>query len=100
MDNYEIVILDRAKRDLDEIYSYIAYHFQEPVVALKMMDSLEEQILSLEYMPYRCPERRTGLFANKGYRQLLVKNYNVIFRVDDKRKKVLVVTIRYARSQF
>ena len=51
-------------------------------------------------MPYRCPERRTGAYANKGYRQLLAKNYTVIYRVDESAREVLIVTVRYSRSNF
>ena len=51
-------------------------------------------------MPYRCPERRTGVYANKGYRQLFIKHYTVIYRVDEESKTVLIVTVRYSPSQF
>ena len=98
--NYTVKLLSRALRDLDEIYSYIAKNLQEPGTAGSMIDALEEGILSLEQMPYRCPERRTGSYANKGYRQLLIKNYAVIFRIDETQKQVIVVTVRYAKSHF
>ena len=26
----------------------------------------------LEYLPYRCPERKIGAYTNRGYRQLLM----------------------------
>ena len=87
-------------QDLDEIYGYIASNLQEPGVAAELLDALESEILSLEYLPYRCSERRTGSFANSGYRQLMVKNYIVIYRIDEAHKQVLIVTVRYARSSF
>lgn len=97
MDNYEVIFLSKALRDLDGIYTYIAKNLSEPETALALVDELEEQILSLERMPYRCPERRVGVYAGKGYRQLLVKNYVAIFRVDEANKEVVVVTIQYAK---
>ena len=100
MDKYEVRLMNQAMRDLDDIYAYIAGNLQEPGVAAEMVDALESEILSLEYLPYRCSERRTGSFANSGYRQLMVKNYIVIYRVDEANKQVLVVTVRYARSSF
>ncbi len=69
-------------------------------VALKVLDKIEKEILSLEEMPYRFPERKTGAYANKGYRQLFVGNYTVIYRIDEKRRQVIVITIRYSPSQF
>ena len=100
LDNYSVKLLSRALRDLDGIYAYIAKTLQEPETALRMVEELEAQILSLETMPYRCAERRTGAYAGKDYRQLFVKNYTVIFRIDEKEKQVIIVTVRYSRSQF
>lgn len=100
MDKYEVRLMNQALQDLDEIYGYIASSLQEPGVASELLDALESEILSLEYLPYRCSERRTGSFANSGYRQLMVKNYIVIYRIDEAHKQVLIVTVRYARSSF
>lgn len=100
LDKYKVKILSKALRDLDGIYAYIAKNLLEPGTASRLVDKLEEQILSLEYLPYRCPERPTGAYANKGYRQLLVKNYTVIYRVDEAAKEVLIVTVRYSKSNF
>ena len=100
MDKYEVRLMNQALQDLDEIYGYIASSLQEPEVAAELLDALESEILSLEYLPYRCSERRTGSFAHSGYRQLMVKNYIVIYRIDEAQKQVLIVTVRYARSSF
>ncbi|MGM9641417.1 MAG: type II toxin-antitoxin system RelE/ParE family toxin [Faecousia sp.] len=100
MDKYSVKLLSRALHDLDGIYTYIANRLQEPETALRMVEKLETQILSLETMSYRCPERRTGAYVGKGYRQLFVQNYTVIFRIDQEQKQVIVVTVRYSRSQF
>ena len=72
----------------------------EPGIAEQMADVLEKEILSLEAMPYRCPERRRGVYANKGYRQLFIKSYTVIYRIDEASKTVIVVTVRYSGSEF
>ena len=100
LDKYEVCLMNQALQDLDEIYGYIARNLQEPGAAAELLDALESEILSLEYLPYRRSERRTGSFANSGYRQLMVKNYIVIYRIDEAHKQVLVVTVRYARSSF
>ena len=100
MDKYDVRLMNQALQDLNEIYGHIASNLQEPGVAAELLDTLESEILSLEYLPYRCSERRTGSFANSGYRQLMVKNYIVIYRVDESHKQVLIVMVRYARSLF
>lgn len=100
MDKYKVKFLGKALRDLDGIYAYIAKSLSEPTTALNLVNDLESEILSLEVMPYRCPERRRGAYAGRGYRELFVKNYTVLYRIDETKKLVIIVTIRYSRSSF
>ena len=100
MDNYSVKLMSRALRDLDKIYDYISHTLVEPGTALKLVERIENAIFSLETMPYRCPERRRGAYAYRGYRQLLVKNYTVIYRIQESEKQVIVVTVRYSSSEF
>jgi plasmid stabilization system protein ParE len=97
---YTVKLLPRAYRDLDDIYEYIAEILIEPDIAAKLAKSLEEAIFSLESMPQRGALRKTGVYANKGYRQLFVGNFTVVYRVAEAKKRVLVVTVRYSKSQF
>jgi len=99
-DSYTVKLMSRALRDLDGIYKYIAETLLQPGTALKLVEEIEREILSLEHFPNRCPIRRTGVYANKGYRHLFVKNYTAVFRVDEAEKTVIVVTVRYSPSQF
>ena len=100
MDKYNVKFMSRALRDLDGIYEHIAETLLEPNTALNLVEQIEKGIYSLEKMPYRCPERRRGIYANRGYRQLFIGNYTVIYRVNEARKLVIVVTIRYSPSNF
>lgn len=99
MDEYHVKLLSRALWDLDGIYEYISKTLLEQDTARKLVEKIENEILSLNRMPYRCPERKTGAYGNRGYRQLFVENYTVIFRVDEE-KIVIIVTVRYSPSQF
>lgn len=100
MVKYTIRMLQRAADDIDNIYNYIADDFKEIGTAEKMADTLEEAIFSLGEMPYRGSIRRTGAFANRGYRQVFVKNFTIVYRIDETRKMVVIVTVRYAPSSF
>ena len=100
MDKYSVKLMSRAQRDLDGIYAYIARSLMEPGTALALVERIEKAILSLDQMPYRCPTRQRGVYANRGYRQLLVENYTVIYRIDEAKKHVIIVTVRYSPSNF
>ena len=100
MADYTVKLMRRASGDLDDIYNHIADDFKAIGTAQKMADALEEAILSLEEMPYRGSLRRTGAFANRGYRQLFVKNFTIVYRIDEPGKMVIIVTVRYTPSSF
>ena len=100
MDEYTVKLMQRAYNDLDDIYNYIADDFKEIGTAEKMADSLEDAILSLDEKPYRGSIRRTGAFANRGYRQIFVKNFTIVYRIDEAKKMVVIVTVRYTPSSF
>lgn len=98
--NYIVKLLSKAYRDLDGIYCYIADEFKETGTAEQLADLLEEQILGLNVMPYRGAERKTGEFANRGYRQIFVKNFTIIYRINERKEEVIVITIRYTPSSY
>ena len=100
MDKYRVLILPHAARDLESIYEYIAGSLSARDAAEKIMLEFEDAITSLEEMPNRGAMRKIGVYKDKGYRQLFVGNYAVIYRVDNERHMVLIVTARYIKSSF
>ncbi len=82
------------------IYEYIKMTIKEPAIALEMVELIEANILKLDRFPYRGAERKVGMYANKGYRQVFIKNYIVVYRVDEDAKEVIIISIRYSSSNF
>lgn len=100
MAKYTVKLMQRAAGDLDDIYNHIADDFKEIGTAEKIADALENAILSLDEMLYRGSIRRTGAFANRGYRQFFVKNFTIVYHIDEAGKMVIIVTVRYTPSSF
>lgn len=99
MNEYRVKLLSKAYRDLDDIYTYIKEEFKELDTAKKMVELLEEAILGLDRMPFRGFIRKNGIYTRR-YRQLFVKNFTIIYRIDEDKKNVIIVTIRYTGSSF
>ncbi len=95
MDKYSVKLLKRAYRDIEEIYSYIAYEKLAPENATGQTIRIKKSILDLESLPQSHQDRLVGRYAEKGYKQLVIDNYLVIFRIDEKKKIVYVVTVQY-----
>ena len=100
MDKYFVKMMPKAERDIDEIYEYLAKKKEIPEIALNLVDIMENAILSLDCMPYRGSERKVGTYTNKDYRQIFVKNFTIIYRIDEKRHIVIIVTIRYTPREY
>ncbi len=100
MDKYKVLISPKAYRELDDIYKYIKTEFGENDIAINMINLISENILSLSTLPYRAAERKIGIYSNKSYRQIFVKNYIIIYRIDENKKQVIIITIRYSASRF
>lgn len=95
MNKYRIKINPKAIRELDSIYEYITTEKLAPESAKRQVDRIKKAILNLDTFPQSHQERNEGRYAGKGYRQLLIDNYIVIFRIDETSKIVYIVTIQY-----
>lgn len=100
MDKYSVRMYPRAYKDLESIYNYILQIIKENEIAKKSLEDIESAIYSLEGFPYRGAERRYGIYANRGYRQLFVRNFNIIYKVEEASKCVMIITVKYSKSDF
>lgn len=62
-----------------------------------MLDTLAEEIFSLDQFPYRAPLTEEEPWHSQGVHALTVKNFLVYFWVDEAAKKVQVMGIVYGR---
>jgi toxin ParE1/3/4 len=96
---YQVRITARAERDLAILLYDV--HAEQSAAALKWYRGLKQAVLSLEQLPDRCPVTP----ENPQLRHLLYGRkphiYRVIFRIQEKRKRVEVLHIRHgARRGF
>lgn len=99
INNYEIILTDSAKIDLEEIYEYISESLSETNSANKLMEKIENDILRLEQHPYSCIEVQVKPH-NKIYRKLVTGKYIVLYRVDEKYKQVVIFNVIYGKRDY
>lgn len=95
MDKYNVMLYPRAFRDIDDIYSYIALEKMSPENAKRQTDRIWDAVKSLAQLPESHQDRLVGRFAGKGYKQLIVDNYIIIFKIDKEQNRVYIVTVQY-----
>ena len=85
----------KLDEDLEEIFEYIENDLQSPEYSKGQTDRLWKSLKTREIFPSSHQERLVGNYAGKGYRQLLIDNYLAIFKIDEQRKIVKIITIQY-----
>jgi len=97
LNEYIVKITSQAYRELESIYQYFAENLMMPETSLRIVAEIESAIFSLDMLPYRGTERKIG---RKGYRQLFVENYTIVYRINELNKQVIIVTVQYSPGNF
>ena len=97
---YNVSITDGASAELGEILDYIINRLQNPSAAKDFLDKVGECYGRLAENPkiyQRCDYEK---FKEKGYRKAVIKNYVLIYRIDEAAKAVYILHIFYGRQNY
>ena len=83
----------RALKDLSDIYEFIARN--SGLYARIQVERLQDAVANLNNFPSM--GRTVPEFQNLPYREILVGDYRVIYRHDEKRKQVNVMAVVHGR---
>lgn len=97
---YDVKITPIALEDLENIYNYIYQEQEEPQIANKLIETIEEKILSLEFMPQKFVLCKEEILRKKGYRKLIVKNYIAFYLIDEENKRVIIARVLYGARDY
>ena len=97
---YKLVYLSSARADMLQVSRYIAQKLSSPQAAVNLLKSIDESITLLQQFPYTHPIIHLKKVLNKEFRILPVKNFAVIYVVDEDKKIVEIQAIIYAKRDF
>ena len=97
VEQYAVKITEPARRQLQEIIRYIAEDLQEKRTAIRMLDTLEKELLSLSRLPNQVALTEEEPWHSAGIRKLSVKNYLVYFWVDEDQKQVQITAVVFGQ---
>lgn len=93
--NMKIVYTYSARKDLRDIYEYIAHTLLVPETAQSLVERIMSEVRSLEKSPERNPLYRDEPWHSQGVRFLPVKNYLVFYTVNMDIETVSIARIMY-----
>ena len=97
---YSVCISDCAERDLDSIVLYITEKLSAPKAATDFVDAVYNCYDNLESNPYiyeACHDNRLQI---EGYRRATIKNYVLVYKVNEDAKTVTVHRFFYGGQNY
>ena len=94
-ETYSVIYSSKAKDDLIEIYSYIAFDLQVPDIAEGQVNRIRKTIRSLDFMPSRYITVEWEPWKSMSMHQVPVDNFVVYYVVNDDSRTVTVIRIFY-----
>ena len=94
-ETYSVIYSSKAKDDLIEIYSYIAFALQVPDIAEGQVNRIRKTIRSLDFMPSRYITVEWEPWKSMRMHQVPVDNFVVYYVVNDDSRTVTVIRIFY-----
>lgn len=96
--SYRVVFTKTAHHDLKSIYDYISNNLFNKKAANDLVNLIFESAGHLSVFPKKhqiCSEK---LLSNKNVRYLMVKNFKVLYLVDDNELAVFIARIIYSKK--
>ena len=97
---YHLEYLPIARSDMVEIVEYISKELFNPSAAEKLANEMIQTAQRLTEFPYISPIYHTIKPLKYEYRKLIVKNYILLYYVEENAKKVVVARVVNARRDY
>ena len=97
---YKLDVSDPAEQDLSRIISYIAEKLAAPQAAADFADAVFDCYDRLENNPYLYEQCRNAKLQKEGYRRAVIKNYILLYKVNEETKMVVVHRFFYGRQDY
>ena len=97
---YKLVISKEAHKDIDDIVYYIAVEIANPTAAASFLDDVEKSYIEVLNNPRMYSLCQDARLSREGYRKIVIKNYLVLYRIDDEANKIFIVRIIYGGRNY
>lgn len=91
-----IIITNRARTNIDNIYNYIAR--DSITYANKTINNIYSIIQELKFFPYL--GRYVPEISNKYYRERIYKNYRIIYRISENSNTIYILFLYHVKQDF
>jgi plasmid stabilization system protein ParE len=97
---YKLLVSKDAHEDVTGIVDYIAHELGNLSAAGTFLDNVEASYKRIASNPFAYPLCNDERMERIGYRKVVLKNYLLIFRVEEEAKTVYIVRVVYGRRDY
>ena len=96
MKKYDVEVSETAKKDLENIISYLRYDLAGDIIADKYKILFKQELKKIEDIADSMPILDEKLTGHKNIRKVNVRNYIIFYIINEKNNKAFVVRIGHA----
>lgn len=97
---YKIIIAPTVYREINQIYDYISEKLYAKKAAYNLMEQVEKEIQRLKKSPEIYTEIEKIDELKRRYRIIVIKNYVILYTIDNANKIVYVAHMYYGRRNY
>ena len=97
---FSLSIAQEAHDDTDAIVGYMVSELKNPVAASGFLDDVSNGYKTIKANPYLYSVCSDAWLAAMGVRKVVIKNYLILYRVDENRQTVFVLRIVYGGRNY
>ena len=97
---YKLIISKDAHFDIDGIVNYMVDKLQSTTAAIGFLDDVEKSYKNIIENPLMYSFCNDNKLRNQGYRKIPIKNYIILYSVDEKAKTAAVMRIFYGGRNY
>ena len=97
---FTLIFSETVNSDIISSIKYIKDVLEAPMAAKNHVNELKEKYIKLKKNPYIRPLVRNKFLASKGIRFIMVKNYMLIYIINEKDKTVLLYRFMYGKRDW
>lgn len=94
---YQILYLETAKKDIDDIVYYITHDLKNYTAARDFVQKLLKEVNNIKEFPYSNAVYESFKTLENQYRKCQVKNYLIFYLVDEQEKIVIISRVIYQK---
>lgn len=99
-ETYEVEFTEECIEEIRNIYEYISNKLFAKESAKKLIGLTKQHILSLKNFPNKYVKIEKFDNLKREYRRMIIKNYVVLYTIDEKHKKIYISHMYYGRMKY